>query len=291
MPAHLAIFTDKSERHLADTCEPLLAATRRGDVRLPALIRGAYPGRALSPGMLAGVCSVGFWDAMQPQQWGLDWHRNEGVEITFLERGSLSFGIGNELIELKPGSLTVTRPWQPHRIGDPHVAPSRLHWLIIDLGVRRPNQPWRWPPWIMLAAEDRARLTELLRHNEHAVWPAGQETRECWQRIARAVESDAHGSSHSRLHVQINELLLLLAEMLERRKPHLDPSLTSTERTVGLFLAELQRNEAQRNHPWTVDNMAVGDENVIVANWRSPTRRFSPPGRGIHRPAPKRHPV
>lgn len=256
MSVHVALFTDKAERHLADTCEPLLAATRRGDVRLQALVRGAYPGRPMSHRMLSGVCSVGFWDAMQPQPWGLDWHRNEGLEITFLERGSLSFGIGSETVELTPGTLTVTRPWQPHRVGNPHVAPSRLHWLIIDLGVRRPNQPWRWPPWLMLAPDDLQRLTELLRHNEHAVWPTDQETRECWQRIGRAVEEDVDGSSHSRLRVHVNELLLLLAETVERRKPHLDPSLTSAERTVGLFLAELRRNESQRSHPWTVSTMA-----------------------------------
>ena len=256
MPTHVAIFADKSQHYAADTCEPLAAAQARGDVRLEALVRGAYPGRRLPVGMLPRICSVGYWDALQSQQWGLDWHRNEGLELTFLERGSLSFAVGNEVFDLKPGALTVTRPWQPHRVGNPNVGASRLHWLIIDLGVRRPNQPWRWPSWIMLAPDDLNALTTSLRQNEQPVWPADQEMRQCWQRIARAIESGEMSPSHSRLRVQINSLLLLLAEAFARHKPPLDPSLTGTERTIELFLEELRQNEGQRRHPWTIQQMA-----------------------------------
>ncbi len=257
MNAHVAIFTDKAGRYVSDTCEPLVSASERGEVRLEALVRGAYPGRTLTKGMLPGVRSVGYWDAVRPQKWGLDWHRNEGIELTFLERGSLAFSIGGDTTELRPGSLTVTRPWQPHRVGNPQVAASRLHWLILDLGVRRPNQPWRWPSWLILAPHDLRRLTEVLRHNEHAVWPSDDTMRRCWQAIAHAVANDVAGSSHSRLRVLINELLLLLSETLARRQPQLDPSLTSAERTIGLFLAELRHNDAQRSQAWTVEEMAA----------------------------------
>lgn len=227
-----------------------------GEIRCEALARGAYPGRRLPDGVLAGVRTVGFWDATQPQRWGLDWHRNEGLELTFLERGRVAFGVGQERFELKPGALTVTRPWQPHRVGDPLVPRSRLHWLILDLGVRRPNQPWRWPKWLVLAPRDLEQLTNILRHNEHAVWAADAEIRQCWQRIARAVESDADGSSHSPLRVLINELLWRLGEMLHRTRPRMDPALSGSARTVELFLAELRRNPAQRAEAWTVAGMA-----------------------------------
>jgi AraC family L-rhamnose operon regulatory protein RhaS len=152
--------------------------------------------------------------------------------------------------------LTITRPWQPHRVGNPHVGPSRLHWLIIDVGVRRPNQPWHWPSWFVLAPEDLKRITKVLRHNEHAVWTADQEICQCWQRIGRAVEADVHGSSHSRLRVQINELFVLIGELLARIEPQLDPTLTSSERTVELFLAELRHNPEQRSRQWTLAEMA-----------------------------------
>jgi AraC family transcriptional regulator, 4-hydroxyphenylacetate 3-monooxygenase operon regulatory protein len=82
---------------------------------------------------LPGVCLVGFWDAERDQQWGLDWHRNEGIEMTFLEAGTLSYADGSLEHRLVPGNLTIARPWQPHRVGDPRIAASRYHFLIIDV--------------------------------------------------------------------------------------------------------------------------------------------------------------
>jgi len=42
---------------------------------------------------LPKVKSLAYWDAHELQDWGLGWHRNEGIELTFLESGSLDFGI------------------------------------------------------------------------------------------------------------------------------------------------------------------------------------------------------
>lgn len=240
----------------ADACAPLADAVHAGDVRLAALVRGHYPGRRLPPTALPGVKSVGFWDASRPQAWGLDWHRNEGIELTFLERGSIAFGVDGQRALLRADDFTVTRPWQRHRVGDPHVGAGRLHWLILDLGVRRPHQPWRWPAWVILTRADREELTEYLRHNERPVWPATPEIRHCFQRIASAVEGDRQGEQASRLAALINELFVLVLEMLRRRRVPLDASLASTERTVELFWAELERSPEHLAAPWTVEAMA-----------------------------------
>ena len=56
-----------------------------------ALTRGNYPGRLLNRNGLAGVSLVGYWDAKRDQDWGLDWHRNEGLELTLLQSGSLAY--------------------------------------------------------------------------------------------------------------------------------------------------------------------------------------------------------
>ena len=102
------------------------------------------------PGTLSGLKTVGFWDADHDQAWGLDWHRNEGLELTFLETGTLAFSVDATRCQLHPNDLTITRPWQPHRVGNPAVSAGRLHWLILDLGVRRPHQTWQWPKWLIL---------------------------------------------------------------------------------------------------------------------------------------------
>jgi len=180
----IPIYTDPEETYQADTCLPLLQGAQQGEIRLEALVHGHYPGRPLPRGALPAVKTLGFWDAMHDQSWGLDWHRNEGIELSLLERGFMSFGCEGKDFHLKPDHLTVTRPWQRHRVGNPNVTAGRLHWLILDVGVRRPHQPWRWPSWVVLTKHDVEDLTNMLRHNEQPVWPASPEIRGCFREIA-----------------------------------------------------------------------------------------------------------
>ena len=248
-----ATFRSPAELYHADTCTPLEAAARRGEVKLAALARGSYPGRRLPPRELPELCSLGLWDASRDQRWGLDWHRNEGLELTYVSAGRLAFAAEGRGFQLGPGDLTVTRPWQRHRVGDPTVTASRLIWLILDVGVRRPNQPWQWPAWLLLPPADLQKLTRRLRQNERPVWRADRELGRCFEALGDLLERDLTSANLTRLKVFINELLVALAELLERKRPRLDERLSSGERTVRLFLDELPRRVGE---PWTLEAMA-----------------------------------
>ncbi len=248
-----AAFIEPSRTYLADTCTPLAAAMRRGEVRLAALARAPYPGRPLPAGILPGVRSIGFWDAGRDQSWGLLEHRNEGVELTYLERGRLGFGVGRRRYALEAGALTVTRPWQPHRVGLPRVTAGRLHWLILDVGVRRPHQPWRWPTWVALSPDDLGELTRRLRCCERPVWSApvlgGR-----FERIGRLVGGEASGRAvASRLALEINGLLVDTLDLLRGQNVPEKLSLTRAERTVAMVLAEVV---ASLDQPWTLGRLA-----------------------------------
>ncbi len=80
------IYQDEWETYQADTCRGLIEGVAAGRVRVEALVHGHYPGRPLPRGAVPGVKSVGFWDAVADQDWALDWHRNEGIELTFLDK-------------------------------------------------------------------------------------------------------------------------------------------------------------------------------------------------------------
>ena len=248
-------FRSPSEIFHADTCEPLKAAAAAGQVQLAALARGTYPGTPLPKNDLQEVCSVGYWDATQDQSWGLDWHRNEGIELHFAEAGQMPFAIeGWRSVLLEPGQLTITRPWQRHRVGNPNVPASRFHWLILDVGVRRPNQPWEWPAWLLYSKRGLQRLTTMLRQNEQPVWRADEEIARCFRKLGKAAGLGAtNPEAIARLKIHINELIIALAEMLERRKPRLDESLSSSERAIRLFLKDLP---ARMDEPWTLESMA-----------------------------------
>ena len=250
------IYKDHDESYVADSCQPLVQAVENSEARLEALVHGHYPGRKLPPGELAGIKSVGFWDTHNPQTWGLPWHRNEGIEITFLESGKNGFGVDDRAYTLQPDALTVTRPWQRHRVGDPTTGAGKLHWLIIDVGVRRPNQPWRWPEWMMLSRPDREELAAILRQTDRPVWRASGGIRHCFRAIGSAVESDREGSHLSALAIRINELLLLLLNLFRKQKPPLDEALTSTARTIQLFLDDIRMHPEHLALEWTVPEMA-----------------------------------
>ncbi|MBL8179204.1 MAG: cupin domain-containing protein, partial [Bryobacterales bacterium] len=119
MAKPVPIFRGDDQTFQADACLPLVEACRANRVHLEALVHGHYPGKRLPSSALPGLKTVGFWDGAGEQPWGLPWHRNEGVEITWLESGTFSFTVDDREHDLKPGDITVTRPWQLHRVGNP----------------------------------------------------------------------------------------------------------------------------------------------------------------------------
>lgn len=245
------IYSEHGKTYHADSCEPLLAAVQRGELTLEALARANYPGWPLKPGTLPGLCSVGYWDARQEQNWGLPWHRNEGIELTFLETGSMPFALGDQSWELAPGTLTITRPWQPHKVGRPNIGIGRLHWIIIDVEVRQPHQVWQWPPWLVITPDDLEELTGFLRENEQAVWTSSPDIQHCFQHIGQSVRD--HSDHGSRLAVYINELLLHLLDLFHRQQAPRTKSLTDAQRSVELFLSTLQ---SSLEETWTLETMA-----------------------------------
>lgn len=250
------IYKEHGKTYKADTCAPVVEAVKAGRLVHHALVHGHYPGRRLAKNVLPGVLSLGFWDAKRDQDWGLEWHRNEGIELTFLESGRLPFAADSREYVLHPDDLTITRPWQPHRIGNPRVTAGRLHFLILDLGVRRPHQTWHWPDWVVLTKTDLQQLTRMFRQNERAVWHVGADIRRSFQQIAHSVETNRSGSNISRLTVQLNELLLLLLETFRHHRVRLDESLSSAQRTVELFWTDVSGDLDILAMPWTLKSMA-----------------------------------
>lgn len=246
-------FKDYDEVYFADACESLEDAARQGEVTLRALARGPYPGHPLPRNVVEGVSTVGYWNASRPQRWGLDWHRNEGIEITYLDRGSLAFATRDREWDLRPGQITVTRPWQEHRVGTPLVGASHLRWIIIDVGVRRPHQVWNWPSWVGLSETDLSRLTVLLQQNENPVWGGDPVIRAAFHSLEDSANHPESRTLESELRLSTSNLLLALLRALESLPVRADESLTSPKRAVQMFLSEL---DGHLDHQWSLEEMA-----------------------------------
>ncbi len=237
----------------ADNCRPLKEAARKNLLHMEAWGRFNYPGRKMEENELPGINSVGFWDAAFQQNWGLKWHQNEGIEIAFIENGKIPFSVNKTDYILSTNNLTITRPWQMHRVGNPNVSAGKFYWLIIDVGVRQPHQEWVWPEWIILSKEDLEELTKMLRQNEQHVWNINAEIRKCFQKIGSILKKDSSKSSKSWMAVCVNEILLHLLDIFRTGEINLSEALTESKRTVELFIADLNNHYIE---PWTLESMA-----------------------------------
>lgn len=250
------IYRSGKGQYGIDTCEPQLRAIAEGKIQFHALSKGNYPGKPMKPSMLPGVASIGFWDAVGPQDWGLQAHRNEGLEIGFLETGGMAFVVDRKQFDLRPGTVTITRPWQVHKLGAPNIGQGRLHWVILDVGVRRPNQEWCWPDWVSLTHRDRLELTRKLRLSERPVWTATGDVAQVFRGLARCILNWDRPHSVSRLTTQLNQLLLGILDLLTEQPMEEQPHLTSRRHTVELFLRDLAENPTSSRETWTLDQMA-----------------------------------
>jgi AraC-like DNA-binding protein len=250
------IYKARNTRYKIDSCEPQNIAIQTGKINFHALTKGHYPGTPVPKNVLAGLSSIGFWNADSAQDWGEDPHRNEGVEIIFLETGTIGFTTDRKKYDLRAGQFIVTRPWQHHKLGTPNIGPGRLHWLIVDVGVRRPHQSWNWPDWLILTHQDLAELTRKLRHNENPVWNATPTIIHSFKELARTVEAWDQPHAVSRMATFLNQLFLGILDALCEQQTRDTPELTSRQRTVELFLRELKGDALVCSEAWTIGSMA-----------------------------------
>jgi AraC-like DNA-binding protein len=249
-------YQARRARYEIDRCEPQNRAIKSGRINFHALTKGHYPGTPVPENVLSGLSSIGFWSAGGAQDWGLDEHRNEGIEIMFLETGTMVFVADKKRYNLRAGQFTITRPWQLHKLGTPNIGPGRLHWLILDVGVRHPRQSWHWPSWMVLTNDDLAELTRKLRHNENPVWNATLSIQQSFRDLARTVETWNQPHAVSRLAADLNLLFVGILDALAEQQTQETPDLTSYQRKVELFLQELENNPEIYSKMWTIESMA-----------------------------------
>lgn len=229
-----------------DSCEPQLRAHAAGRVSLNAVSHGAYPGKKLAAADLPALSNAGFWVTRGPQDWGIPEHRNEGIEICWVESGEAALGVAGVVHALTPAVVSVTRPWEPHRLGDPHIAEGRLHWLILDVGVRRPNEAWRWPPWVVLTARDREELAGRLLDADSPVVPVAPDHPAAFAALAAAVLAAGEPGAESALAIAVNRILLGLLAALRARSASVAASVPvlheePNRRTVRLYWEDFSR--------------------------------------------------
>ena len=256
----LPTFKTGNDVYQADTCSALRDAVAQKTLTMKAFTHGHYPGERMPRHILPGLLSVGYWNAEHKQNWGLDWHRNEGLELSFLRSGSVEFATASHSQTLLPHNMTICGPWQLHRVGTPFINAGTFMWLILDQKIHSADQQWSWPNWIVLTKYDLDELTRLLLYNPQPVCPANSKMVNCWEQLFHAVQSDKDESRFSRIAVTINELLLLLLTFLrddvKTAKNATVPALPPALHTVKLFWEDMKNIPHLLEKEWSVRDMA-----------------------------------
>lgn len=256
MPRPPPTFTTAQGVLHVDTTLPQRRAMAEGKIQLRALTHGHYPGERLPPLVLPGLSTVGHLDARAQQDWGLEPHRNEGIEIALLETGRMGFTVDGRECQLAGGDVTITRPWQLHCLGTPHLGVGRLHWLILDVGVRRAHQRWTWPAWIMLSGAEKRELAGILQRTERPVWKSTPDLNHAFREVAGCVDLYPTGRPLTRLALHVNHLLLSLLEAIRDQRDDYDTAPPGGQQVVETFLRQLRDSPQLAIRPWTTRQLA-----------------------------------
>jgi AraC-like DNA-binding protein len=240
-----------------DDCEPQKEAVREGKIDFHALTKGHYPGTLMSEDTLPGLNSIGFWDANTSQDWGLNPHRNEGIKIVFFETGTCDLIMGQKTFDLHAGDFLLTRPWQLHKFGAPNIGRGRLHWLILDVGVRRPHQAWNWPKWVIMTREDLTQLTERWQRIKNPVWKSTPAIAQSFRELARGITAWGKPHTVSRMAVHLNLLLIGVLDALAEQQTQENHSLPTRKHAIEIFFRGLKDGSVDLGEPWTLDRMAA----------------------------------
>lgn len=240
-----------------DSTRPQRQAVAEGKIVWWALTHGYYPGHLLPPMVLPGLSNVGHLDARGEQDWGLEPHRNEGIEICLLETGHMGFTVDGCEHRITGGDITITRPWELHCLGNPNLGTGKLHWLILDVGVRRPNQKWAWPPWVMLSLAEKRELTASVRRLHRHVWKSTPDLRHAFHEVAVCIQRYAAARAITRLKLHVNHLLLGLLEAMRQQRATAADAPSDSQSKVEIFLQELHEEPLCAAQPWTMGRMAA----------------------------------
>ncbi|MBE6414677.1 MAG: helix-turn-helix transcriptional regulator [Verrucomicrobiaceae bacterium] len=248
------VFVSQDYKYICDTCNSLKGGIKRKTIDWVGIKRGLYPGTMFDSDELQGLRLLAYWDAKKSQDWRLDFHRNEGLEIGFVESGSTEFSTdtkSQKYVSIKREHVAVTKPWQEHAIGSPVLKACKMYFAIIDFGVRKPNQQWKWPSWILLSEEDKKDFANYMQKSDKAVFKSTPELRSAFSRIGKILASKGR-LDISKIALLLNVIVFELLDVF--RNDSTDYSKSSpTENVVRCFLEQLPN---YCNEPWTVDLMA-----------------------------------
>lgn len=174
-------------------------------------------------------------------------HRNVGIEIIAPIRGCFQWWIEGETLDLKPGEISVTLPWQEHGGKGGAFNVGELCWIIIEVDWKK-GSDLNLDPWSNLPPDLVVELGKQLSEADH---PLSFPIKDSAGRLLNILNEIHDQKEHSvwRVNRIIDDLLFdLCRNKTSNSEPQdLSPSLSSQ-------LSRVLNN--RHHHPWTLEEIS-----------------------------------
>jgi AraC-like DNA-binding protein len=188
-------------------------------------------------------------------------HYNPGIEICLSRSGVYRWDVEGHAVEIRPGELSVTRPWQRHSGQNSALGPGRLAWIILAAGGAGSVEA---PLLESLLGPDATPVLGAFAASSRSYLGAVPEAVHVFDRLrtevpaAQAGVRDSSASGHGGLgriaavRAELARLLVLVARCLSAGSPQIrerDPIPPAVVRV-------LTRVAEHPQNPWTAADMA-----------------------------------
>jgi AraC-like DNA-binding protein len=180
-------------------------------------------------------------------------HKNQGLEIVYLERGALKWHVEHRDVYLPPNSVFFTLPWQLHGSLDEYNPGHRIHWLTFKLDqlYDKPCSNIAFLPEFGFSPEETVFLSTALVSAINPVFGASEILSQLMQKAILELENPSL-LSESYLKGLMRCILLELGRIIHNEAVPRSDTVDSSNK-VNKFLEELS---CRCTEDWTLEDMA-----------------------------------
>ncbi|MBL7077354.1 MAG: helix-turn-helix domain-containing protein [Kiritimatiellae bacterium] len=180
-------------------------------------------------------------------------HKNKGMEITYIEKGTLEWMVEGVQEKIEPGSVYFTLPWQVHGSVHPREPDNRMCHILFHLeeDYPRAHTAFRFPSCLGFSASEMRSLSTVFSASTRHCYLATPGIRWLMPALIHELQS-AHELDHAHTVTLLRGVIVELKRIVAGEAADTDTHGWSESRVQHL-LAELSTHCDQR---WTLKEMA-----------------------------------
>jgi len=174
-------------------------------------------------------------------------HRNPGIEIISPMRGCFQWMVEGQVVDLRPGEVSVTLPWQEHGGKDGAFNVGELCWIILKVDWHK-GSPLQLGNWSHLPTDLVQSLGETWSHQPFPLSYRHRTASDGMMGILKELQEKGPHSTWS-----VNRIIDDLLFSLFRSTP-LQPSLSKSEPSLAIRLKLLL--DAHPHRSWSLEALS-----------------------------------